>query len=566
MFIPVWRLWVHSVTIMNNLSKRNITTKGTTDMYHADSYFYCLSMMLICCWSANLGRCLKWQPPMYCVNGDPNDTDPQHCDGFVVDSNNASWSQGTHWIVVDGLTTFVEFDTLKYQDFPTDETERKDGNPYWVCSDSNSFYLALRAIITLTYVILGFVGQRRHKKVHFWNALVNLVVCTGYTAMMILGSSPTKKRSDAIKVLFYVTTIFDVSSGLIPFAFAATKRFFVAVTQEEAEILGERFGLLLVICLGEIIMGAASALTDMDLDHRNEKLDADWEFRVNSPISAWDAWAWNIYDNQQSPLFNPRGWRKNPYIGRISSVGMVYMLKVLIFDAPIAEEQVGALHPLARGGTKGEGAHVAELYKLTTFPIALSLIMLGAVTEDFTHHNSLITGIDGEKCALYNASLGSILVFTGLQLMCYKEKNDGLKWLKMRKVTLRAMVGFFLFCFHDLYEFIDGGPTDGSGWQLMIILLLVLCVVINDVRCRNLAFKFVKAEMEAETDTEREAVKVPGRLAGFTRWCRKIKADWEAEREVGRGTEFDGEAGEVAEMETGTEADTVEMDAAAATL
>ena len=559
LFIPMWRLWVHSVTSMTSLSAK----KDTTDMYHADSYFYCVSMMLICCWAANLGRCLNWEYPIYCVGGDPNDTNPQHCEGAVMDFTNVSASEGTHWLVVDGLTTYVSQSELRTQDFPTNESQRKDGNAYWVCSDSSVFYSALRMFICVTYIILGFVGKPRHKKLHFWNALVNLVVSTCYWAMMVLGSDPTVNNIWAICSLFYFVTIFDLASGLVPFIFSRSKRFFIAVTREEAEVLGERFGLLLVICLGEMIMGAASKFQNKNLDHRNTNTDANWEYRIASPISAWDAWSLSKDLDEMSPSYNPQGWRTNPYAGRIGAVAMVYALKVLIFDAAIAEEQLGAVHPLARGGTTGEGAWIAELYKLTTFPIALCLIILGSVTENFSHHNTLITGLDGELCEVYNVALGCVLICTGLQLMLYGEKNARLKWLKMRKVVLRVCMGTCLLGFHPVYEyFSDDENIDGSGWQYMIILFMVLCVVINDVRCRDLAFKLIKEEKEAEAYAERETVKVGGKLAGIVRWCKKVKADWEAKREK-IDAEAEREVGQVADMEGGIGAEmTVEMDAA----
>uniref|UniRef100_A0A7S2VW40 Transmembrane protein n=1 Tax=Triparma pacifica TaxID=91992 RepID=A0A7S2VW40_9STRA len=440
-FIPTWRLWVHSVTIMNNMSLSR-GEGSISDIFFTDYWFCFASMVLLCCWSANLERCFLWQPPR-------------------------------HYNISGHKTNF--------KDAPLNaNVPIYDDSHYWVCSDSSFFYIQLRGLFVLIYAsfALGYfrIRDREFRIDCVWNALVNFIVMVAYFVMRILGADPkyerylggdppSKLNIIEIGYIYMFTLVLDMMSGLLPFFITVFRdrydRFELAGSKE---VLVERFGLLLVICLGEIVKGAASPLENSDSK-------SEWKTRVDFPDGPWDAW---------SPFLS------NPYVPRLLTVALAYFLKLLVFDAAIVEEQFGATHPLAQGRMK------AEMYKLATFPIALALIILGSITKHFIEENILIfEGVEAENCLAFNVSLGCVLIFSGFQLMIYKERTQRLRTLKNKKVAARVFAGLILFAFRTCYMLLCKiFPSDddrGDGWQFCVILLILFGVVVNDIRCRNRA-------------------------------------------------------------------------------
>ena len=395
-------------------------------MFTKDSYFYFLTMALMVCWSTNFGRCLKWEPPEFDKKGRP-----------IID----------------------------------------DDSTYWACADSNFFYVQLRAIILLSYAILAYRDSSSRKS-HLWNVFVNFVCIAGYSSMMTLGHYPTQARVDALVLIHTVTIGFDAASGLLPvFLFGALGSEYSADAKltKHGHVIAERFGLMIVLCMGELVVSATIDMNDGAYD--------DWEH----PLSAWDNWT---------------GWT-SPDSGRVMVVLITYCLKLILFDAAAAEEAYGSSHPMEGGGVR------AELWQLSHAPIAFFLVVLGGECHAMNESNTAITGLDARRCRVFNLCLGGILIISGLQLLLYQEGKCQEKVLfkpKRVRVCARLVVGVSIVLFREVWK--KKGEGVGSGLQFLGLVAAVMSVVVVDVNLRNWSHVLLKrdalTERVDEENIERE--------------------------------------------------------------
>eukprot|EP00519_Triparma_laevis_P005457 CAMPEP_0182498274 /NCGR_PEP_ID=MMETSP1321-20130603/6520_1 /TAXON_ID=91990 /ORGANISM="Bolidomonas sp., Strain RCC1657" /LENGTH=229 /DNA_ID=CAMNT_0024702305 /DNA_START=247 /DNA_END=933 /DNA_ORIENTATION=+ len=222
-----------------------------------------------------------------------------------------------------------------------------------------------------------------------------------------------------------------------------------------AGILVERVGLFVIMSFGTIVVSASQPQTDLD---------------SNPGTSWWD----------------------NRYVIRYTVIFTCFLLKMIYFDAGVAEEECGGLHPLKRQTI------YAETWKLLHAPYCLCLIILGAEASKGIDDKNL-HGIDPW---VYNFCIAGSLIFCALFLLLYKANPTDPDFKKFRNVKIAArLIAAGLTVSMKFLPGNQDGNKFVTAWYI-IVSLPSLVVVLVDEQCRN---KVRKRREEIEKVAEKNS-------------------------------------------------------------
>jgi hypothetical protein len=108
----------------------------------------------------------------------------------------------------------------------------------------------------------------------------------------------------------------------------------------------------------------------------------------------------------------------------------VYVVKLAHFDAAVSEASLGSVHPVVRGGL------AADVWTLAHAPLALALVVLGAVVK----RSFSIMKISVQDCNIYNFSLVVVLLSGATIFGSWGSKGER-GWLRKRVRVGTRIVG-----------------------------------------------------------------------------------------------------------------------------
>ncbi|GMI19328.1 hypothetical protein TeGR_g2655, partial [Tetraparma gracilis] len=266
-------------------------------------------------------------------------------------------------------------------DFPCNEfdTYKQHASPFMFV------YASMRLLLALTFFVLRLlekgdddcVNKNKRRYMSFQSG-INFAV---FAIWICISLAPNPAIHD---VLWVSSIAVDFFHAYLPHLVMKGHKMaqMIDAVPIDAGLYSERFGLFVIIAMGEVVVGCSQ---------------------------------------EEPPEEEYTGHLAYAYIVRAFVILTVYVVKLAHFDAAVSEASLGSVHPVVRGGL------AADVWTLAHAPLALALVVLGAVVK----RSFSIMKISVQDCNIYNFSLVVVLLSGATIFGSWGSKGER-GWLRKR--------------------------------------------------------------------------------------------------------------------------------------